>query len=488
MKRLVVLVLMLGGGSAVLSFAQSTGTITQTVNQRNTIGTLTANPSGNVTAGNPVSFTYTLNTAGAPAPTTETVQFYDSGTAIGSAQTIGLGAGSNLIPYSQVNTSHGWTTTGTAPTVTPLAVNGPDGSTSTASTLSFANGTSTVLYAVPSSTNYASQQMTFSIWAASATPTTLNLIVQDSPHVNASQSAPCAVTSTWQRCSLTYTFPANAGTGFAVSLTASNYATPINVWGAQFEQAAQSGPYVSTIGTARPTGGQAGTVTFSYSNFHTGSHTVTVQYAGDTNFVGSTSNAVALTASKEVPGMTLTDSPVGTSVYGVSVTLTVQLSDQDNSDGWIPSGTVQFFDGATSLGTANVDGTGKATVTLVGATSLAVGSHSLTAQYSGDSQFSSLTSGTVTHAVTKANSASVVTTTVNSSLNPSVYGDTVTLSINVSSSVGIQPTGTVTVMDGTTSLGTLTLDASGNASITVPVFTAGTHTIVVTYSGDSNYQ
>jgi hypothetical protein len=42
-------------------------------------------------------------------------------------------------------------------------------------------------------------------------------------------------------------------------------------------------------------------------------------------------------------------------------------------------------------------------------------------------------------------------------------------------------------MDGTTSLGTPALDGSGNASITIPAFTAGVHSIVVTYSGDSNY-
>ena len=472
----------------VLVLAQSTGTLTQTVNQRNTMGVLSASPSGSITAGNPITFTYLLYTAGAPAPVTETVQFYDGTNSIGTAQSITLGSGSNLIPYSQVNTAQGWTISGTAPTITPLAVNGPDGSTSTATSVSFADGTSSVLYAVPSSTSYAGLQMTFSIWAQSATPTTLTLAMQDSPSVSASQSAPCPVTSAWQRCSLTYTFPANAGTGFAVALTAGTYATPISVWGAQFEQAAQPGPYVSTIGTARPIGGQAGTVSFSYSNFLPGSHSITVQYASDSNFVGSTSNAVALTAAKETPGVTLTDSPVGTSVYGVSVTLTAQLSDQDNGDGWIPTGTAQFFDGVTSLGTVTLDGTGKATLTLAGATSLAVGTHSITVQYSGDSSFTSLTSSAISHVVTKASSSSVVTTTVSSSLNPSVYGDSVTLSIHVSSSVGVQPTGTVSVVDGTTTLGTPTLDGSGNATITVPAFTAGAHSIVVTYSGDANYQ
>ena len=486
MKRLGILLFFLVGGSATLAIGQSTGSITQTVNQRNTIGVLSSSPTGSIVVGNAVVFTYYLNTAGAPAPTLETVQFYDGVNALGSAQSISLASASNLLPYSQVNTSQGWTTTGTAPTVTPVAVNGPDGSTNTASTLSFADSTSTVLYAVPSSTSYASQAMTFSIWAKSSTPTTLTLAIKDSPYVAASQSSACSVTSTWQRCTLTYTFPSGAGTGFGVFLTSSNYATPINVWGAQVEQAASAGPYVSTIGTARPTGGQAGTVSYSYSGFTTGSHSITVVYGGDANFVGSTSNAVALSASMATAGLALTDSPAGTSAYGVGVTLTATMSNVSNGSGPLPTGTVQFFDGATSLGTGTISG-GVASITLVGASSLVVGSHTITAQYSGDSTFSSLTSSSITHVVSKASSSSVVTTTVTSSLNPSVYGDSVTLSINVSSSVGVQPTGSVTVVDGTNTLGTPTLNGSGNATITIPTFTAGTHSIVVTYSGDSNY-
>jgi hypothetical protein len=118
-QRIASLALLLAGGAAML-FAQSTGTITQTVNQRNTIGILSATPNGTITAGNPIAFTYVLNTAGAPAPTTETVQFYDGSTALGTPQTIGLSAAANLLPYSQVNTGKGWTTSGTAPTVASL--------------------------------------------------------------------------------------------------------------------------------------------------------------------------------------------------------------------------------------------------------------------------------------------------------------------------------------------------------------------------------
>jgi hypothetical protein len=121
----------------------------------------------------------------------------------------------------------------------------------------------------------------------------------------------------------------------------------------------------------------------------------------------------------------------------------------------------------------------------------------LTVSYSGDSNFNAAndTSTPITYSVAKAASSSVVTTTVTSSRNPAVYGDSVTLTINISSSVGVQPTGSVTIVDTTTSttLGTPALDGSGNATITIPasgvsLFNAGTHAITVTYSGDSNYQ
>ena len=49
------------------------------------------------------------------------------------------------------------------------------------------------------------------------------------------------------------------------------------------------------------------------------------------------------------------------------------------------------------------------------------------------------------------------------------------------------PTGTVTFLDGSTSLGTATLNASGVATFTTTTLAAGTYTINVTYSGDTNF-
>jgi hypothetical protein len=486
-RPLVSAILLIVGVPQML-LGSSSGTITQPVSQRYTIGALTAAPNGTITAGNPITFNYILSTGGAPAPTSETVQFYDGTNPMGSAQTIGTTFASNLIPYSQVNTSDGWTTSGSTATIAPLSADGADGSASTATALTFMDSTSEVLYSVANSDNYANDETTFSIYAQSAVATSLTLGVTDSPMVAASSSSKCAVNSTWTRCSLTYKFPAGSGPGFSVLLSSSSsFGIPIKVWGAQFEKASQAGGYVSTIGTARPSGGVAGSVAMTWNQFTPGVHPITVQYAGDTNFVGSTSNSTALTAIKEDPLIVLSDSPVGTSVYGASVALTATLSDQDNDDDWIPTGTVQFYDGSTLIGTGTLNTSGQATIVLVGPTSLVAGSHSLTVVYSGDDDFNSGTSPAIIHLVTKANSSSVVTTTISSSLNPSVYGDLVTLSFNVTSSVGIQPTGTLTVVEGTNTLGTVTLDGSGNGTLTVTLFNAGSHTIVATYSGDSNY-
>jgi hypothetical protein len=48
------------------------------------------------------------------------------------------------------------------------------------------------------------------------------------------------------------------------------------------------------------------------------------------------------------------------------------------------------------------------------------------------------------------------------------------------------PTGTVTFLDGSTSLGTAALNA-GVATLTTSALSAGTHQIVAAYSGDTNF-
>ena len=115
---------------------------------------------------------------------------------------------------------------------------------------------------------------------------------------------------------------------------------------------------------------------------------------------------------------------------------------------------------------------------------LAVGSHPLTAAYGGSATFAASTSAVVTHVV-NAPGAAATTTTLTSTPNPSTTGQAVTLSATVISAAGV-PTGTVTFRDGTNVLGTVTL-VNGNASLSVSMRTAGTHPLTATYNGSATF-
>ncbi len=77
----------------------------------------------------------------------------------------------------------------------------------------------------------------------------------------------------------------------------------------------------------------------------------------------------------------------------------------------------------------------------------------------------------------------ITSTALNSSPNPSVFGQSVTFTATVSSAADTAPTGTVTFSDGATSLGTGTL-ASGQATFTTSSLAIGSHSITGQYGGD----
>ncbi len=78
------------------------------------------------------------------------------------------------------------------------------------------------------------------------------------------------------------------------------------------------------------------------------------------------------------------------------------------------------------------------------------------------------------------------TTTFTSSANPSVTNQTVTFTANVVGSG--TPTGSVTFKDGTTILGTTSLNATGTAVFTTATLSVATHAITASYSGDATFQ
>lgn len=81
------------------------------------------------------------------------------------------------------------------------------------------------------------------------------------------------------------------------------------------------------------------------------------------------------------------------------------------------------------------------------------------------------------------------TTTVASSDSTSVVGQSVTFTATVVAAApgSGTPSGTVTFWDGSTELGTATLDANGQATFTTSGLSLGIHTITVSYSGSADF-
>jgi hypothetical protein len=142
----------------------------------------------------------------------------------------------------------------------------------------------------------------------------------------------------------------------------------------------------SSLGTAILSGGSA---QLSTSSLAGGSHSITATYSGNANYSGSTSPALTQTVNQASTTISVSSSP-NPSTYGQSVTFTGAVSPAG------ATGTVQFFDGPSSLGTATLSG-GTAQLST---SSLAVGSHSITTTYSGNANYSGSTSPALTQTVT----------------------------------------------------------------------------------------
>src|SRR5205807_2275654 len=98
---------------------------------------------------------------------------------------------------------------------------------------------------------------------------------------------------------------------------------------------------------------------------------------------------------------------------------------------------------------------------------------------SGDANYLSSTSVPLNQVV---NGMATTTTMLSSSLNPSIYGQSVTVMATVISAIGAPPNGeTVTFQDGIVSLN------GGIATFTTSSLFAFTHSITATYAGDANF-
>ncbi|HWE02568.1 MAG TPA: Ig-like domain-containing protein, partial [Tepidisphaeraceae bacterium] len=230
------------------------------------------------------------------------------------------------------------------------------------------------------------------------------------------------------------------------------------------------------IGTDTLDGSGNATVSAALS---VGSHSVTAVYGGDSSFYGSASPIDTTTVAQASTTVALTGLPDPT-VFGQVKTLSAAVTVTAPGAG-TPTGDVSFFDGATLLGIATVDGSGNATLIMTG---LATGAHDITSVYTGDANFTASTSAVYTANVNQAMTTAIVT----AAPDPTVFGQAEILSATVTANApgAGTPTGTVTFYDGLDALGTVTLDGSGVATFS-STLTAGSHTITGSYNGDPNF-
>jgi hypothetical protein len=89
--------------------------------------------------------------------------------------------------------------------------------------------------------------------------------------------------------------------------------------------------------------------------------------------------------------------------------------------------------------------------------------------------------------LTKVNMGAATKIAISSEPNPSAYGQAVTFTASVTSSIAVPPDGeTISFKNGKTLLGTAVL-TGGSAGFTTSVLPVGTHSIQAVYGGDSNF-
>jgi hypothetical protein len=462
------------------SWAGSTSTaLPQTVNKVGTTTSLISSPNPS-TVGASVTLTSTVS----PSTATGTVQFLDGATVLGTSTLANGSASFSTTSLPQATHSITAVYSGDASNAT---------STSAATSQVVKATTSVVLL---SSLNPAAvgQSVVFTATVNSAATGTVQFLdgstVLDSGTVSSGVAtfATAALTQGTHSMSATYSGDTNYASASSTPLTEtvnaktatttalvplSGSPNPSNP-GALVGFTATVSPSTAT-GTVQFLDGttvlatlpiSGGSVSFNTPLTTSGQHLISAVYSGDSGKLGSTSAAFTQTV-RNATTVSLTSTP-NPSLVGGSVTFVAVVSPSS------ATGTVQFQDGATALGAANLSG-GMASFNTA---TLAPGTHTITAVYGGDTNDAVSTSGPISQVV---NAKTTTSTAVSSSVNPSTVGQSVKFTASVTPT---SATGTLQFLDGGTVIGTATL-ASGSASFTTTSLAQGAHSIIASYSGDA---
>jgi hypothetical protein len=213
-----------------------------------------------------------------------------------------------------------------------------------------------------------------------------------------------------------------------------------------------------------------GIATFSTSSLAAGTHYISASYRGSTTYLSATASVTQ----QVVNGYT-TDTSITSSLNPANSGQTVTFTATVKSTRGVPTGSVTFSDGSTTLAAQTLNNG----VAIYSTNSLSAGSHTITAAYGAGGTFAGST-GSLTEVINGLAS----TTALAAPPNPANALQQVTLTATVKATTGA-PTGTVRFFDGGVSLGSAALAANGTSTLSTSFFSSGAHSLTATYAGDS---
>ena len=241
-----------------------------------------------------------------------------------------------------------------------------------------------------------------------------------------------------------------------------------------------------------PQASRAAVSQLTTSTLGLGTHTVTAAYSGDAMFSASTAlNPVTqVVLAPTTTQLTAQPNPEG---FGQPVTFTALVRPTTGTG--TPTGTVTFtIDGVPQPPSAVTPQASRAAVSQLTTSTLGLGTHTVTAAYSGDAMFSASTAlNPVTQVVLAPTLDPTSTTTMLvAAPNPEGFGQPVTFTALVRPTTGTgTPTGTVTfTIDGVPQPPSAVTPQASRAAVsqlTTSTLGLGTHTVTAAYSGDAMF-
>jgi hypothetical protein len=258
---------------------------------------------------------------------------------------------------------------------------------------------------------------------------------------------------------------------------------PLGQPSATFTRIGNTNQYTVTISNAVTTG------------LTVGDHIIQATLNADPNYT-ATPSTVTQTVTKALPTISAPTITTNPSVFGQSNTYKATLTIPTGLPA--PTGTITFTATSTTtsmsfpLGSAPISGTEPFTATLnFTGTPLAPDAYNVTATYSGDGNYSTVTSAPTTQTVNKANTSAHVTAGSSSYVIGSVGTVTATVSVTApGSGAQVPPTGSI-LFTFTPTVGSAVTQPQmiigGTATADLSKLPGGSYAITAKYQGDGNF-